>query len=190
MVILFVGACSSTLWAGDHPHHGHNAHVHGLAELTLALEGNHLELNLVSPAANIVGFEHRATTPEQIQAVEQAKTTLESPGQLFVFAGTRCSLDAVMVDMAAVKHADKAHHGHDHEGEHHHGQGHKEYDEGHSEISANYRFRCEHGAELASILVELPAQFPGIEKIQAMWVTESRQGAVELSAGVKHIRLR
>jgi len=53
----------------DHDHEvlQHSAHLHGHAELTLALEGRALEINLASPAANIVGFEHKATSSEQLR---------------------------------------------------------------------------------------------------------------------------
>ena len=40
--------------------HAEEAHIHGLATLTLALEGNSLEIEFESPAANLVGFEHRS----------------------------------------------------------------------------------------------------------------------------------
>ena len=37
-----------------------DGHVHGTVELTLAQEENILHISLESPAANIVGFEHKA----------------------------------------------------------------------------------------------------------------------------------
>ena len=35
----------------------HQAHAHGIAELTIALEGNRLEMIFTSPAMSLVGFE-------------------------------------------------------------------------------------------------------------------------------------
>ncbi|MGB1290473.1 MAG: ZrgA family zinc uptake protein, partial [Porticoccaceae bacterium] len=37
-----------------------DAHVHGLSQLTIAVEGETVELEFSSPAMNLVGFEHRA----------------------------------------------------------------------------------------------------------------------------------
>lgn len=185
MLSLIVGVYSPISWAGDRQHHSYGAHIHGLAELTIALEGNRLEIHLTSPASNIVGFEHRAVTSAQQQAVEKAKKVLESPEKLFAFKGANCRLETVTVDMAAVKSADKEHHGHHHEHGHEH-----HHNDSHSEISANYHFDCKQGIELSSISVRLLSQFPGIETMNAMWVTDNLQGSVELSANKNDIHLR
>lgn len=175
-----------------------DAHVHGLAELTLVLEGNTLELELESPAANIVGFEHRASTPEQRGLADEAKAILESPQALFTFAGTRCELKQANVDVSSVmnttdddhaNHAEEDHHEkqHDHDTEHNR---HSEAYDTHSEIRAHYHFDCKQGSELTAVSVKLLDHFPGIENLNAMWVTDSRQGAVKLTAQAKHIHLR
>ena len=46
----------------DHEHGSLRAHVHGVARLDMALECRTLEFELDTPAMNIVGFEHPATT--------------------------------------------------------------------------------------------------------------------------------
>ena len=46
-----------------------DAHVHGEAELTIAFEGQRIEMQLVSPAANIFGFEHAPKNDEQNEQV-------------------------------------------------------------------------------------------------------------------------
>ena len=40
------------------------AHVHGTAELFVVLDGNQLDIELRSPAMNLLGFEHRANNAE------------------------------------------------------------------------------------------------------------------------------
>jgi len=60
---------------GDH-HRQHGSHVHGQSELTLAVEYDRLEIGFESPAANLTGFEHRATTPEQVRTLESAVESL------------------------------------------------------------------------------------------------------------------
>jgi len=180
---ILVTACSSIVWAGDHQHQSHDAHVHGLAELTVALEGNQLELHLASPAANIVGFEHRAVTAEQSHAVQQAEALLNSAQQLFSFSGTRCDAQEIKVDMSALEKEDAHHHNHDG----HHGDKHQTR---HSEVSAEYRFACAQGAELTSITVTLLELFPGIETLSTMWVIEAGQGAIVLRRGSQDIYFR
>jgi hypothetical protein len=169
------------------PHkHDHNnseprteqqAHLHGITDLTLALEGNTLEINLESPAINIVGFEYKASTQKQIDAVEKAKSILESSPRLFVFSGSSCTLQQVKADLSALV-----------EGENHdddHGQ-----EKNHREISANYRFECSQGKKLNAVSVNLIPHFPNIESIKAMWLTDSRQGATVLTAESNLIRIR
>ena len=91
-----------------HAHnHNHKAHVHGVAQLTLAMEGNTLEIGFDSPSFNILGFEHKANTPDQRKLVARAEKTLEQPGRLFVFSGTRCEIQHVTLDMTGVMHKGK-----------------------------------------------------------------------------------
>ena len=189
VVTLFAWAYSSISLAGDdhhHEHRSHSAHVHGEAKLSLALEGNTLEINLESPSVNIVGFEHKASTPEQAHAVEEAEALLKSTQKLFIFSGTRCDVKEVKVDVSGLENEHLDHHEDDH-GHHdeHHG-----HDDTHSEIGVNYSFTCAQGEKLTSVTVELLNQFPGIEEMDVMWITEAGQGAVELNPGTKHIHLR
>lgn len=185
--------------AQGHAHH--DAHVHGIVELTMAVEGDALELELESPAANIVGFEHKARTAEQIKAAENAKALLENPVKLFSFSGSQCAIQQSTVDMMAIladkhdsdgNHHDKEHHddSHDKHGHHdkeHHDEEHHDGDDNHgdgdthSEISASYRFKCSGTAGLNAVTVNLFQHFPAIEEIEVMWITASGQGGAELT---------
>lgn len=173
-------------WADADEHRHQEAHVHGLAELTMAQDGNTLELELESPAVNIVGFEHKASTPEQIHTVERAKAVLESPQTLLVFSGTSCELKQAVVDVSALMGSDEDGHAH-HDNE---SEKHDEHHHEHSEITAHYRFECRQGSQLTSLSVEFFKHFPGIEKLHVMWVTDTQQGAAELTAQSRNIRLR
>ena len=171
MKIIFCLACM--LWPlsllAQHTHHA--AHVHGLATLTLAVEGQTLEIQLESPAANIVGFEHKASSAQERQSVSQAQQQLQAASALFTFGGAQCQLITAEVDVSGVLEED--HHQHDHQ---------HDYDEeSHSEITAHYQFDCSKAQQLESIAIDLFRQFPGIEKIQAEWVTASQQGAITLT---------
>jgi hypothetical protein len=183
----------------DHDHQDikQEAHLHGVASLTLAIEGDLLELNFESPAANIVGFEHIASTPEQIKAVEASKNMLETPKKLFKFVGTDCQVEQFNVDVSSVlKDKDDHHDQEEHKGDHHEEDNHKEshdhdtHQDTHSEITASYRFACIKGSTLSSISLEFLSVFKGIEKLNTQWVTEAGQGGAELSAESKIIELR
>lgn len=72
----------------DH-HHEHEeaaslgAHEHGAARLNAALDGKRLELEFISPAMNLVGFEHAPATPADEAKIAEARSQLEQPAALF-----------------------------------------------------------------------------------------------------------
>lgn len=164
------------------------AHQHGLAVITLALEGDQIDVELESPAANIVGFEHVTSTPEQRGLVDKARATLELSNKLFSFIGARCELNALKIDLSPVldkedlESEEQEHHGHSSHGDLEH--------KTHSEISANYQFHCERGFKLTAISLGFLDHFPGIEKLKVVWVTESNQGFTELTAESNTVYLR
>ena len=189
LVIMF----SAALQVGaESAHHDHDhdlpqqdAHLHGYVEMTVALEGRSLEIHLESPAINIIGFEHKATSKEQVQTIEQARQTLESSAQLFSFDGGDCSIKQATADFPELTESN-AHHDDDHA----HGEEHETAKESHSEITAHFEYDCAQYEELNTIAVNLIDHFPTIEKIKAMWVTDVKQGAVELTAKSNLIQLK
>ena len=191
LVIMFSVALQAGAESAHHDHdHDHgvpqqDAHLHGYVELTVALEDSNLEIHLESPAINIIGFEHKATSKQQVQTIERARQTLETSAELFSFEGGDCSLKQATADFPALTESN-AHH----EDEHAHGEEHETAEESHSEITAHFEYDCTQDKELKAITVNLIDQFPTIEKIKAMWVTDVKQGAVELTAQSNLIRLR
>ena len=174
---------------GQASHHDHEAvhqdiHLHGHVELRVALENTSLELYLESPSVNIVGFEHRATSAQQIQAAEDAKSILESPAEIFSFSDGNCSLSQSNINFSAILQAT----------EHHQSGADGNKDEAHqvdhSEITASYKYNCQRGGELDVISLKLIEHFPGIEKIKVIWLTDTEQGTVELTPKTSLIRIR
>ena len=181
-----------------------DAHVHGVAELTIAIEGKSLEVQFASPAMNLVGFEHKATSAEQMATVKKVETQLNESEALFVITGNGCKPAKAVIDVSSLKgdgdsHSDENHghekhkHGHAHNHAHAHtdDQHHEEEtDDSHSEITAHYQFECKNEAAVSSITVQLFQRFPQIEKINAMWVTPTTQGAETLTAKQPVIEFR
>ena len=177
-----------------------DAHVHGEAELTIAFEGQRIEMQLVSPAANIFGFEHAPKNDEQNEQVNRAETILKSADTLFQFSGGDCQSTSQTLEIP-FSHEEASHEEHDHDEEHaneEHGHddehaneehGHEEDHETHTEVVANYVFECD-SAGLTQIQASFLEQFPAIESLDAQWITETKQGAAELSANQAWIDLR
>lgn len=160
-----------------------DAHEHGLSELTVAMEGETLEIQLISPAMNVVGFEHRAGTPEQIKTVENAKLQLRKHEALFLFSQSHCEHVRTSIDMSSLVG------NHNHEHKKHEHNDHTQNDS-HSDIIANYQYRCDKKSTPTSITVNLFNSFPGIYKIHAMWVKSARQGAAMLTSNNRIIEFR
>ena len=70
----------------DHAHGTLGAHEHGVAKLNVVLDGNTLELELDSPAMNLVGFEHAASSDADKAKVAAVRQQLEQPLKLFGLA--------------------------------------------------------------------------------------------------------
>ena len=190
-----------------------DAHVHGLSQLNIAVEGEKVELEFSSPAMNLVGLEHKATSKKDIAAVKQAESILRQPEMLFSLSEAQCKPLYTNVDISGlIEHDDDhdGHKGHDEHKDHHDHKGHNEHKdhkdhkdhddhhdhkahdehETHSEIVANYSFECKDSSALSSIKISLFESFAGIYKIQTMWVTASKQGSAKLTSENPVVLLR
>ena len=180
-----------------------DAHVHGLSELTIAMDAKTIEIQLISPAMNLVGFEYKASSKQDIAAVKQAELLLEQQDSLFLITGGDCEHLSTSIDSEGLletsAHEDQEKHDDHHDHEKHddhddHGKhdDHSEHDQGetHSEMVASYSFTCKDTSKLSSIKVALFASFPGIHKVNTLWVTPSKQGSSMLSAKNSTINLK
>jgi hypothetical protein len=167
---------SSALYADDHEHEHeeHGAHEHGAATLSLAVSTAGLEIMLESPAANIVGFEHAATTDADKQKLAAAVKKLEAGTELFnMNTEAGCTLKNAEVISALLGNAEDAAKNKD---DHDHKEG-----EAHSDMDVTWSFACTQPAELQEVAVKLFAAFPdGFQHIKAEWVTEKGASALEL----------
>ena len=192
-VVIGLDLYLSKVW--DEEYSVHKAHEHGVAHMNVAFEDNHLYIEFISPAANIVGFEHHPRTEEQKAAVNEAIKTLKDGKTLFILPpGAGGRLDKSVVDTGIEIDAD-------HESEdthrHEHGEmrkktdedesGHEEHHdadkhERHSEFKVEYHFICEKPKKLVHFDVMLFRVFPGIEHIEVQLLTQRKQSAFELTA--------
>lgn len=159
-----------------------HAHVHGLAELMLVIEKNHLAIQFSSPAINLLGFEHKAISKQDIAKVNHLSKVLNQPEKLFKLTSARCKSLDIDIDTSSLidSHQKKQQHRHEEHKEHDHDN--LQQNDNHSEVFAEYQFKCNNLTHLSSIPLSLFSVFPGIEQIQAMWVTQTKQGAAKLNA--------
>jgi hypothetical protein len=166
----------------------HGKHEHGVASLSLAVDNKGLEISLDSPAANLVGFEHKPSTDEQSQQVAKVKAQLENPTSLFdIPAAAECSLSKTELQAALMQvstdttKADADKHEHEHASEKHEHEHEAEHEEhAHSDIEATWQFTCAKPAELGSVSTKLFATFPAIKKLNVEWLNGDKASAVTL----------
>ena len=190
LISLLLLSSSLCFASGDDGHRQHGAHVHGTARMNLAVEGKNVLIELMSPAMNIVGFEHMPSTDEQHHAVHEAAETLEDGTSLFEFSkDAGCTMVAAEIESPLL--GDEHHDGHDDEDsrgkEHAHEDAHR--DKEHSEFAARYQFTCSSPKKLKSLTVNLFTAFPGFEEIETQILTGSGQTGAELSTGSNRVDL-
>ena len=167
------------------------AHVHGLSELAIAMEGASLEIQFTSPAMNLVGFEHKARSPKDRSAIEDAGSKLDQHETLFLLSGGGCDHVETSTDLAdLIENDERRDDGHKKEHEAHEDRESHAQENNHSDIVATYKYRCDDIAQLSGITVDLFEVFPGIQKMNALWITPIRQGAVTLTLNHRIIEFR
>ena len=162
----------------DHEHGSLDAHEHGVGRLNAVLDGKALELELESPAMNLVGFEHLATTDADKAKLAAARKQLEQPLVLFSLpkaAGCVVSSQELESPLFGDKPDDDHDHATDGKGAAAH-----DHDHDHSEIHAHYQFTCTSPAALKNLdLANLFKTFPATQKIQVQLIGPSGQQGVE-----------
>lgn len=62
----------------------HEAHVHGVANMDLSLSGEELTLQIESPLASFISFEHEPATDAEQQEVDAMAAALRQGAQMFI----------------------------------------------------------------------------------------------------------
>ena len=171
--VLAAGLASAALPASADEHRQLGAHVHGHGLLNIAIEGNTISMELEVPGADIVGFEHEPSTPEQKAAIADAKQKLLNALALFGPASEAgCALRHVKVSTEA-----------EHEDEHEaHSTGGHEEEAGHqhSEFHAEYTLSCSSPSRLTSMTFQYFNAFAGARELDVSVIAPKGQSSFEV----------
>lgn len=171
---------STTLSAGAGDEHRHmDAHEHGRGTLNIAIVGDIVSMELVAPGADIVGFEHAATSEEDKATVAKAKATLSKPLTLFSPpAAAACKTDTHAVSIATESHDEH----NDHKDHGHADKGHHDHEPtAHSEFRAEYTLRCAAPEKLTSLQFKFFDAFGGAQKLDVAIITATNQSKFEVT---------
>lgn len=152
--------------------------MHGIAELLVVLEGEQLNIELHSPAINLLGFEHHPNTIQQKARIDTTKVSLTNATNLFQLEPDNCQLVDHKIDFSNILHQSTQHDEEPHE-EHNERQN-------HSDLKAQYHYRCKRAGELRSLTTTIFSEFPTIETLRVQWIIDGRQGATTLDPEQHH----
>ena len=174
--------CAAALAPARARAHEPGAHVHGVAELRIAIDGPLLEIDLESPLDNLLGFEHAPRSDRERAAVRAMAARLRQAQTMFVAtAAARCkptkvrlessALPAELLGEAPPASADTS----------------KDPD-GHADLDATFTFQCEAPERLQGVDVGLMQAFKGLRRINVSVAAPKGQSAVVLTPGVRAVR--
>ena len=165
-------------------HREHGAHVHGHGQLNLVLEGNRLDVELIVPGVDVVGFEHAPSDDRQQAAVNAAIATLRDPDKIFALpAAAACVPDRVEVESTMLEAThDREEHAENHDKEEH------DDEDGHAEFHATYSFRCGDPNSLDEFALRYFEHFKGTAELEVQPVGPWGQTAGELTPESRRMR--
>ena len=154
--------------------HEPGAHVHGVAELRVVVDGSQLQISLESPLDNLLGFEHVPRTDVQRTAVRQMARTLRDAGDVFApTAAAHCRLTTVrLASSAALGESIEAT---------------PADGDGHADLDADFSWTCDAPQALAGVDVDLMRHFPNLRRLKVQVAAPSGQRALDLLPGRRSV---
>ncbi|WP_300391308.1 DUF2796 domain-containing protein [Henriciella sp.] len=151
----------------NHPEAGSRleAHVHGHAELAVAVDGDEVTLTFEAPLMSLVGFEHEAQTDEQDAALQEVKDTFTVPGSMVAFNREAACLPLMTTS-----------------GTHMTGD--------HGGLEVEHVYTCDAPDKIRTIEFLLMDRYPNLQAIGAVYLSETSQVATELSPGNPVLKVR
>jgi hypothetical protein len=153
--------------------------------MDVVVEGQTLEIELISPLANLISFEHEPETEAQKKEARDMAAVIRKAEALFVpSAQAECRLKEVSLESGVLEdellfpdgHAGNARGGHD------------DHEDGHSDLEVEIEFMCLHPEKLSGLKVDLFRVFPTLHELEVRMVTPAGQKAAELTPEANMLR--
>ena len=174
LLLFVVGSSNANAQSAD-------SHVHGNAELNVVLMGQQLQVEFVSPAINLIGFERPPNTDAETATLNNTIEQLQRGGWLIEAISTACQLSTEEFEAPVYDEHDSSEHDHEHESEHDHEHDSSEYDaEAHSNFRVRYLYNCD-SAPRKQLEVLAFDHYSGIETLTVQWIADQKQGYARLN---------
>ena len=175
LLILIAGSSSTMAQSAD-------SHVHGNAELNVVLMGQQLQVEFVSPAINLLGFERPPISDEESAVMNETTNQLRHGGWLIEGIPTACQLSTEEFEAPVYEEHESSEHDHEHESsEHDHEHESSEHDaEAHSNFRVRYLYDCD-TAPRKQLKILAFDHYSGIETLTVQWIADQKQGYARLN---------
>lgn len=150
-------------------------HVHGVAELDIAIEAGRITLQLETPLDSLLGFEREPRGVAETRRAETAVAALKAAGALFRFTPSAgCAVVSVDLSSAALKlgSPDPA-----------------EQHAGHADLDATYVYNCADVARATEVDVGLFDAFIRMQSLKVEVATAKGQFKRDLQRPAKRVSL-
>ena len=158
------------------------SHVHGLTELNLVIANQNVQIEFISPAINLLGFERASNSPEENKLFNEVLEDLQAAEWLLSDQLEDCQMSTPVLEAPEFgsHEMSEGHEEHEHEhGEHEH-EDHEHVTGDHADFRVQYLFDCR-SAPPSNFTVTAFDRFVGIEEISVRWIVGRQQGASNLT---------
>ncbi len=192
-ILTLLTAC--TLLACVAPAFAHGPHEHGVARLDVAVDGATVEINLESPLANALPFEHAPQDATQRLSVQNMAARLRQAETIFVFPeAAQCRIKKVTLGSEALPpdllRATAAQHSEQKQAQKQKApmtpatdmeQGERGEHAEHADLDAQFTFECANPEALSGMDVRLFSTWTALHVLHVQIVSPSGQHGAELT---------
>tara|TARA_B000000565_G_scaffold42785_1_gene28474 strand:- start:622 stop:1224 length:603 start_codon:yes stop_codon:yes gene_type:complete len=158
------------------------SHVHGLTELNLVITNQNVQIEFISPAINLLGFERASNSPEENKLFNEVLEDLQAAEWLLSDQLEDCQMSTPVFEAPEFgsHEMSEGHEEHEHEHDEHEHEDHEHETGDHADFRVQYLFDCR-SAPPSNFTVTAFDRFVGIEEISVRWIVGRQQGVSNLT---------
>ena len=158
------------------------SHVHGLTELNLVITNQNVQIEFISPAINLLGFERASNSPEENKLFNEVLEDLQAAEWLLGDQLRDCQMSTPVFEAPEFgsHEMSEGHEEHEHEHDEHEEHEHEHETGDHADFRVQYLFECR-SAPPSNFTVTAFDRFVGIEEISVRWIVGRQQGVSNLT---------
>lgn len=182
LISSFALAQSAFEHAHEHDPRDSKAHVHGQADLNLNVQDNALNIEMVIPAMDALGFEHRPQSDTEKEKVREIAKLLNKVDSWIVPANeASCKLESSALSQPyATAHSDT----------HKKEQNADDKHAPHSDFIITGQWYCAKTSELRRIRLDLFRHLPDLQTVNVKWIRNGAAGVSTLTVKSSELSLR